>query len=101
MDTSWRCKHKVLSCQMEMRTTTNTIVSIYNDAGINVTDPKQVEDQFLDFFQKLMGESSPVHPCPNTEVIKKGACLTRQQQLELVKNVTVEEIVGGYQEYGN
>lgn len=39
-----------------------------------------------------MGESSNILPCPNSEVIMKGTCLTRTQQLELIKEVTAEEI---------
>ncbi|XP_019225651.1 PREDICTED: uncharacterized protein LOC109207223 [Nicotiana attenuata] len=85
---------KYFHAQWKMRTNTNAIVSIQNDAGIKLTDPKQVEEKFLDFFKKLMGASSPMHPCPDAEVIKKGPCLTRQQQLELIKEVTVEEIMG-------
>ncbi|XP_019248332.1 PREDICTED: uncharacterized protein LOC109227587 [Nicotiana attenuata] len=84
---------KYFHAQWKMRTNTNAIVFIQNDAGIKLTDPKQMEEKFLDFFKKLMGESSPLHPCPDAEVIKKGPCLTRQQQLELIKAVTEEEII--------
>nr|XP_009795868.1 PREDICTED: uncharacterized protein LOC104242498 [Nicotiana sylvestris]XP_016509051.1 PREDICTED: uncharacterized protein LOC107826576 [Nicotiana tabacum] len=35
--------------------------------GIRITEPKQVEDQFLSFFKKLMGESSHILPYPNFE----------------------------------
>ncbi|XP_019244265.1 PREDICTED: uncharacterized protein LOC109224132 [Nicotiana attenuata] len=84
---------KYFHAQWKMRTTANTIISVHNDAGIRITEPKQVEDHFLSFLKKLMGESSHVLPCPNAEVIKKGACLSRQQELELIKTVTVEEII--------
>ncbi|XP_019242312.1 PREDICTED: uncharacterized protein LOC109222403 [Nicotiana attenuata] len=47
---------KYFHAQWKMRTNTNAIISIQNDAGIKLTEPKQVEEQFLDFFKKLMGK---------------------------------------------
>lgn len=41
--------------QWKIRTTSNTIISVQNNAGIKIIDLKQVEDQFLEFFKKLMG----------------------------------------------
>ncbi|OIT19716.1 hypothetical protein A4A49_59088, partial [Nicotiana attenuata] len=58
-----------------------------------LTDPKQVEDQFLRFFKSLMGESSQILPSPDAEIIKEGPCLTRTQQLELIKPIKEEEIL--------
>lgn len=40
-----------------------------------------------------MGEASSILPCPNAEVIKQGTCLSRIQQLDLIRDVTVEEIM--------
>lgn len=40
-----------------------------------------------------MGESSSILPCPNAKVIKKGIYLNRIQQLDLIRDVTAEEVM--------
>ncbi|XP_070030161.1 uncharacterized protein [Nicotiana sylvestris] len=66
---------------------------IYNDNGVKLTDPVQVENEFISFFTKLMGKGGNVHKCPNAEVIHQGPCLTLQQKEELVQEVTRVEIL--------
>ncbi|XP_019265755.1 PREDICTED: uncharacterized protein LOC109243301 [Nicotiana attenuata] len=76
-----------------MRKSKDHIASIYIECGIKLTDPVQIENEFISFFAKLMGESGEVHRCPDAEVAKQGRCLDQQQKVTLVKNVTNEEIL--------
>jgi len=40
-----------------------------------------------------MGASNSNLPCLNAEVVKTGVCLTLQQQKDLIKEVTKQEII--------
>lgn len=67
---------KYFHAQWKMRTSRNAITTIYREDGTKVTDPIQLENEFISFFTKLMGERGSIHRCPNTEVIQQGPCLT-------------------------
>ncbi|OIT33042.1 hypothetical protein A4A49_12963 [Nicotiana attenuata] len=84
---------KYFHAQWKLRTSKNFIASVYNDNGVKLTDPVQVENEFISFFIKLMGEGGNVHRCPNSEVIHQGTCLTLQQKEELIQEVTRVEIL--------
>ncbi|XP_059290158.1 uncharacterized protein LOC132043715 [Lycium ferocissimum] len=84
--------------QWKMRACRNSITSIYNKNGTKLTDPSQVENEFINFFIKLMGESGATHPCPNSEIIKKGKCLTSEQKNYLIGEVTREEVLTAIKE---
>ncbi|XP_060182277.1 uncharacterized protein LOC132611938 [Lycium barbarum] len=47
---------KLFHAQWRIRTSMNTITSVYNNVGVKLTDPKLVEEEFIAFFTKLMGE---------------------------------------------
>ncbi|KAK6793989.1 hypothetical protein RDI58_007442 [Solanum bulbocastanum] len=47
--------------------------------GINLTEPKKVEREFVAFFTSIIGDRTKELPCPNSMVIKKGPCLNRDQ----------------------
>lgn len=57
-----------------------------------MTKPQEVEAEFLKKFIKLIGASNEELLCPNAVVIKKDPCLTRKQQLKLIKGINREEI---------
>lgn len=64
--------------QLKMRTAKNTIASIHTDSGTKITDPKEVEAEFIGTFTTLMDACAEEFPYPNSEVIKAGPCLTRE-----------------------
>nr|XP_016475845.1 PREDICTED: uncharacterized protein LOC107797465 [Nicotiana tabacum] len=79
--------------RLKLRTNTNTINSIYTDLGDNVSDPILVEEEFVKFFRKLLGENNTTCECPNSEVIRQGPCLNMQKKKDLIKVVTRDEIL--------
>ncbi|XP_019248485.1 PREDICTED: uncharacterized protein LOC109227745 [Nicotiana attenuata] len=84
---------KYFHAQWKMRTSKNHIASIYNASGIKLTDPVQIEEEFISFFTNLIGEGGETHRCPDAAVVKQGRCLDQQQKEALAKNVTNEEIL--------
>lgn len=89
------CGHantKYFHAQWKIKSSQNSITSIYTDTGIKITDPKLVEQQFIRLFQSLMGDCATEMPCANTTIIKEGPCLTISQQRDLIHEVTNEEI---------
>ncbi|XP_070007223.1 uncharacterized protein [Nicotiana sylvestris] len=84
---------KYFHAQLKLRTNTNTINSIYTDLGDKVSDPILVEEEFVKFFRKLLGENNTTCECPNSEVIRQGPCLNMQQKEDLIKVVTRDEIL--------
>ncbi|XP_019241489.1 PREDICTED: uncharacterized protein LOC109228125 [Nicotiana attenuata] len=83
---------KYFHAQWKIRSSQNSITSIYTDTGVKITDPKLVEQEFISVFQSLMGDCATEIPCTNTTVIKEGPCLTTSQQRSLIQDVTNEEI---------
>ncbi|XP_016567287.1 uncharacterized protein LOC107865556 [Capsicum annuum] len=70
----------------------NTITSIYTTTETKLTDLGAFEEEFMTCFKQLMGSNAATLPCPNTEVIRNGVCLTRKQQLFLIMEITIDEI---------
>ncbi|XP_019238759.1 PREDICTED: uncharacterized protein LOC109218817 [Nicotiana attenuata] len=83
---------KYFYAQLKIRASKNSITTVYNDMGARVTEPKAVEKEFITFFKQLMGTDSGIKPCPNTKFIKARVCLSLEQQQELIKEVTYEEV---------
>lgn len=63
-----------------MRTSHNSINSIYTNATTKLTDPVLLEKEFVDFFTSLMGEAVLVYKYPNAEVINKGVYMDHNKQ---------------------
>ncbi|XP_075099139.1 uncharacterized protein LOC142176006 [Nicotiana tabacum] len=68
------CEMEDSNCQIRL-----FLIVIY--ARIEIIKPKQVEDQFLSFFKKLMRESSRILPCPNSEEV------TTEEIFDVVKSM--------------
>ncbi|XP_019248358.1 PREDICTED: uncharacterized protein LOC109227614 [Nicotiana attenuata] len=79
--------------QMKTRQARNHISSICNDQGIMLTDPGQIQQEFIKFFQDLLGTKASELPCLNSNIAKDGYCLNREDQQGLIKPVMQEEIV--------
>lgn len=56
--------------QWKIRTSHNSITSIYVKAGVKLTEPFQVEHEFIFVFTGLMGTYAMEFPSLNTEVVK-------------------------------
>ncbi|XP_019228498.1 PREDICTED: uncharacterized protein LOC109209643 [Nicotiana attenuata] len=78
--------------QLKIRASKNNITAVYNESGMKATDPTAVEQEFTNFFTQLMGKDTGLKPCLNTSYIKAGECLNLQQQQELIKEITHEEV---------
>ncbi|XP_019259821.1 PREDICTED: uncharacterized protein LOC109237880 [Nicotiana attenuata] len=64
---------------MKARQARNRISSIQNEQGVLITDPKLIEQEFLQFFRKLFSTAAEELPCINTTVVRNGPCLTIEQ----------------------
>ncbi|KAH0715190.1 hypothetical protein KY284_008095 [Solanum tuberosum] len=64
----------------KIRCSHNAINSIYTENNTKLIDPRAIEAKFIGVFTGLMGASTSV-------------CLTLQQQKEMIKEVTQEEII--------
>ncbi|XP_059310969.1 uncharacterized protein LOC132062413 [Lycium ferocissimum] len=76
---------KYFHAQWKIRTSQNTISSIYTDAGTKLSDPVLIEQEFISVFSGLMGDCAAELPCLNIEVVRAGKCLTIQQQRALIQ----------------
>ncbi|WMV60256.1 hypothetical protein MTR67_053641 [Solanum verrucosum] len=76
--------------QCKIRASRNTITSIYTDSDIKLTDPVQVEHEFITLFKNLMGAETM--PSPDSSLIQRGKCLTYQQKCKLITDVTDKEL---------
>ncbi|KAG5586269.1 hypothetical protein H5410_046703 [Solanum commersonii] len=76
---------KYFHAQWKIRYSHNAITSIYTEKNTKLTDPKQIEAEFIGVFTGLMGASTSELPYLNIEVVKKGECSTLQQQKKLIR----------------
>lgn len=84
---------KYFHAQWKIRASQNAINSIYTEAGVKLTDPVQVEQEFISVFSGIMGDCASELPCLNSMRVRSGTCLTVLQQRELIKEITDEEIL--------
>ncbi|KAH0761419.1 hypothetical protein KY290_017492 [Solanum tuberosum] len=83
---------KNFHAQLKMRIRRNSIHSIYTKWGTKLTDPNDIEQEFISVFKCLMGSSTGSLPCPDISVIQQGPCLSYEQKCSLVKEVTIHEV---------
>ncbi|XP_052206780.1 uncharacterized protein LOC127811107 [Diospyros lotus] len=67
------------------------IASVWKQDGEVTTSQCQVEEEFIRYFQSLLGTSSRNEPI-DPEVLSSGPMVSAQQAHDLIKNVTREEI---------
>ncbi|XP_049402176.1 uncharacterized protein LOC125865921 [Solanum stenotomum] len=89
---------KYFHAQWKIRTSYNTISSIYNEAGNKLTEPNLIENEFISVFKGLMGTRASALTCLNTKVVRDGECLSIAQQRDLIKEVTTTEILEAIKE---
>lgn len=77
---------------MKARQARNKISTIQNEQGVLITDPKLIQQEFLQFFRKLLGTAAEELPCIDTTIARNGPCLTIDQQKDLIKPITREEV---------
>lgn len=63
-----------------------------NDLVHRLTDPTLVEQEFIFFFEGLLGTRAIELPCLDVNIASNGPCLDREQQ-QLVKSVSDVEIL--------
>ncbi|XP_019227741.1 PREDICTED: uncharacterized protein LOC109209031 [Nicotiana attenuata] len=51
---------KYFHAQLKARQARNKFTSICTEQNVRVTDPKQIHQEFIQFFKKLLGEAAPV-----------------------------------------
>ncbi|XP_019255085.1 PREDICTED: uncharacterized protein LOC109233666 [Nicotiana attenuata] len=52
----------------------------------------EVEEEILSFYKKLLGTAASTLPIVDPNVMQNGHTLTRQQQMQLIKPITKEEV---------
>lgn len=70
---------KYFFAHLKSRQARNIIASIYTEQGVKLSDPALVQQEFLQFFQNLLGTIAPTLPCIDLRVDRDGPCLTMLQ----------------------
>ncbi|XP_070011185.1 uncharacterized protein [Nicotiana sylvestris] len=83
---------------LKARQARNRICTICNELGQKLTDPLLVEQQFISFFEDLLGTRDSELPCLDVNIARNGPCLNREQQLNMIKSVSDSEILQGLKE---
>ncbi|CAI9094856.1 OLC1v1030665C4 [Oldenlandia corymbosa var. corymbosa] len=69
----------------------NKVWSLIDDNGNQIRDWKEIESHFIDYYKKLLGQSSP-RVKAESEVFDQGLRLSVEHQLQSLKLVTTKEI---------
>lgn len=68
------------------------IVSITNDQGSILTDGVQIENEFLTYYNDLLGQSENELEPVDVSILQSGPCLTPEQQSNLTRRITDLEV---------
>lgn len=68
------------------------ISSIYTEQGAKLTEPIQIQQDFIQFFQNLLGTSVTTMPYMDLEIPREGPCITVLQQQDLLLPVTILDV---------
>ena len=93
--------NKFFSSVIKERTQNKQIRNILSMYGNMLYEPHEIQDEFVMFYKSLMGTSASNQPAINTQVMKRGPTLTKQQRLQLCAAVTEQEIYDGLKSIGN
>ncbi|XP_019259124.1 PREDICTED: uncharacterized protein LOC109237286 [Nicotiana attenuata] len=78
--------------QMKNRSNLNGIQILTNDMGDQLVLEEDIEAEIMGYYKKLLGSRADNLPAINLNDMKMGAILNREQQLQLIKQVSKEEI---------
>lgn len=92
---------KFFHAQLKARQARNSIVSIWNDQGVQLIEPTQVQKEFTNFFQRLLGTTAHEVSCLNTYYAKDGPCLNREKQQALIQLVPKMEVLQALRDLPN
>ncbi|XP_019235172.1 PREDICTED: uncharacterized protein LOC109215545 [Nicotiana attenuata] len=81
---------KYFHAQLKARQARNRVTSICTERNERLTEPLQIQQEFIQFFKKLLGESTPVMPGIDVNIIRDGPCLSMAQQQQMIRPVTEE-----------
>ena len=87
--------NKYFSSVIKERNQKKQIRSIMSLNGKMLYDPQGIQEEFVMFYKSLMGTSASNQPAINTQVMKRGPTLTKQQRLQLCAAITEQEIYVG------
>ncbi|XP_075075708.1 uncharacterized protein LOC142162798 [Nicotiana tabacum] len=73
------------------------ITKLVTQAGLHTQNQEEVQQEIIQFYQKLLGTTTEEIPAIEPDVMKKGSILTSAQQAKLIKPVTREQIVQALQ----
>ena len=93
--------NKFSSSIIKERTQKKQIMNIMSLKGKMLYDQNDIQEEFVSFYKSLMGTSAGNLPAINTQVMKRGPTLTKQQRIHLCAEVTEQEIYEGLKSIGN
>ncbi|XP_074313317.1 uncharacterized protein LOC141648506 [Silene latifolia] len=82
---------KVFHSYMKNRQARNKVLRIGTEQGMWLTDPRQIQQAFLSFYQTLLGETQ-IMKAVNAKVVQRGSICTEEHWAWLSMPVTNDEI---------
>ncbi|XP_009798086.1 uncharacterized protein [Nicotiana sylvestris] len=70
----------------------NHIGRLMDNTGKLLQSAKEVEEEILSFYKKLLGTAASTLPIVDLDVMQNGHTLNKQQQMQLIKPITKEEV---------
>jgi len=78
---------------MKARQTRNKVARISTEAWDLLTEPTQIQQEFLLFFKNLLGIQAAEMASLDINIAGDGPCLTQDQQMKLMKEITREDVL--------
>ncbi|XP_019260883.1 PREDICTED: uncharacterized protein LOC109238857 [Nicotiana attenuata] len=78
--------------EMKNRNNLNGIHELTNDLGVQLHMEEEIEIEIFGYYKQLLGSNATAIPAIDPNVMKRGAMLTREQQIKLIQPVTKQEI---------
>ncbi|KAH0776851.1 hypothetical protein KY290_008262 [Solanum tuberosum] len=78
---------------LKSRIAQNKILRLTTTDGRMVNSSNVIEEEIIEFYKKLLGSCATQLPAANPMVMRAGPVLDRNQQAQLIKHVTRQEVV--------
>ncbi|KAH0699374.1 hypothetical protein KY290_014199 [Solanum tuberosum] len=77
---------------LKNRIARNKILSLTTTDGRMVNNNNDIEEEVIEFYKQLLGSCATQLPAINPMVMRDGPALDRNQQAQLIKHVTRQEV---------
>lgn len=83
---------KLFFTATKVRKARNNISILYNDQGVLLTKPEEIQEEIVGFYRSLLGTAAPIIQAIDLQTVRAGASLSLEARSRLLVPITKQEI---------